>query len=234
MKTAAIMQPYFFPYIGYFHLISAADVFVFLDDVQYIDRGWSNRNRILVNGSDHMVTLPVKSGPRSAAYNEREYCLDQIERKILRPVRLNYAKAPQFASVMPLVEDTLSFRSANVGRFNANLVDLISRHLGLATSFKFSSEVDGGSDLRGQDRIIAIASAVGAERYINAAGGRSLYSPQAFDAAGLELRFIHSQISPYAQFSNSPVLGLSILDVLMFNSVDSIRENLWAWELATP
>lgn len=234
MITAAIMQPYFFPYIGYFHLIAASDVFVFFDDVQYIDRGWSNRNRILINGKAHTVTLPVRGAPREAAYSEREYCLDQIERSILRPIRFNYAKAPQFASVMPLIEDVLSYPSPNVARFNGNLVEKISRFLRLTTEFRFSSEIEVGTDLSAQNRIIAVTSAIGATRYINAAGGQALYSAAAFDAAGIELKFIQSELVPYAQFSGDPMVGLSIIDVLMFNSVDAILEKLWVWNLASP
>ena len=234
MKTAAIMQPYFFPYIGYFHLIAAADIFVFFDDVQYIDRGWSNRNRILVHGKAHTVTLPVKSAPRENAYSEREYCLDQIERSILKPIRFNYAKAPQFSSVMPLIEEILSYPSPNVARFNANLVEKVSRLLRLTTDFRFSSEIEVGANLKAQDRIIAVTSAIGAARYINAAGGQSLYSKEAFDAAGIDLKFIQSEMVPYAQFSDDPVVGLSIIDVLMFNSVDAILEKLWMWNLALP
>jgi hypothetical protein len=234
MKTAAIMQPYFFPYIGYFHLVAAADVFVLFDDVQYIDRGWSNRNRILINGKAHTVTLPVQAASRDAAYSEREYCLDQIERSILKPIRFNYAKAPQFASVMPLIEDILSYPSSNVARFNGNLVEKISRFLRLTTEFRFSSDIETGADLKAQDRIIAVASAMGAARYVNAAGGQALYSAAAFDAVGIELRFIQSELIPYAQFSGDPVVGLSIVDVLMFNSVDAILEKLWVWNLTSP
>ncbi|MES2253768.1 MAG: WbqC family protein [Pseudomonadota bacterium] len=234
MRTAAIMQPYFFPYIGYFHLIAAADVFVHFDDVQYIEHGWSNRNRILIQGKAHTVTLPVRGAPKEATYSQREYCIDQIERSILRPIRMNYARAPQFASVMPLIEDILSYRASNVARFNSNLVEKISRFLRLTTDFRFSSEIEIGADLRAQDRVIAKLSAIGATQYINAAGGQSLYSKEAFDAAGIDLKFIQSELVPYTQFSNDPVVGLSIIDVLMFNSVDAILEKLWVWNLALP
>lgn len=234
MRTAAIMQPYFFPYIGYFHLVAAADVFVLFDDVQYIDRGWSNRNRILVQGKAHTITLPVQNAPREATYSGREYCLDQIERSILKPIRFNYAKAPQFASVMPLIEDILSYPSSNVARFNGNLLERISRFLRLTTDFRFSSEIEVSTDLKAQDRIIAVTSAVGADRYINAAGGQALYSAAAFDAVGIELKFIQSELVPYSQFSGDPIVGLSIIDVLMFNSVDAILEKLWVWNLALP
>jgi hypothetical protein len=234
MRTAAIMQPYFFPYIGYFHLVAAAEIFVFLDDVQYIDRGWSNRNRILISGKAHTVTLPVQGAPREAAYSEREYCLDQIERSILRPIRFNYAKAPQFSSVMPLIEEILSYPSSNVARFNGNLVEKVSRFLRLTTDFRYSSQIEIGAELRAQDRIVAITSAIGATRYINTAGGQALYSAAAFDAAGIDLKFIQSELVPYTQFSDDPVIGLSIIDVLMFNSVDAILEKLWAWNLTLP
>jgi hypothetical protein len=228
------MQPYFFPYIGYFHLVSSADVFIFFDDVQYIDRGWSNRNRILVNGKAHTITLPVQAGPRSATYRERDYCLENIERSILRPIRFNYAKAPQFSLVMPLIEDILSYESSNVALFNGNLIEKISKYLGISTEFKFSSDIGVDASLKAQDRIIAIARAIGTDRYINPAGGRGLYSAAAFDAAGVELRFLEPELISYSQFSPDPVLGLSIIDVLMFNSVESIRQRLWSWELASP
>jgi hypothetical protein len=227
VTAVAAMQPYFFPYIGYFQMVDAVDRFVFLDDVQYIDRGWSNRNRILGQGAAQMITFPVRKASRDLLYREREYCIEEAERSVLKPIRYNYGRAPNFGAVMPLIESIMAFPSPNVAEFNANLIETIARYLRIDTQFVASSALDVDPALRGQSRILAICKAQGADLYVNASGGVELYDRAGFEAEGIELRFIAADLRPYRQLGHEPLVGLSIIDVLMFNSVDSIRTELW-------
>jgi WbqC-like protein family len=83
----SIMQPYFFPYIGYFQLAACSDIFVFHDDVQYIKGGWVNRNRILRDGQPRWLTLPVRKGASRLTIQQRQYQLDEpVTARVLRRV----------------------------------------------------------------------------------------------------------------------------------------------------
>lgn len=228
MTTVAVMQPYFFPYIGYFQLIDAADVFVHFDDVQYIDRGWSNRNRILNSGKAQLLTYPVKNASRDLPYKEREYrAADKDQADLIRAIEYAYVKAPQFGSVMPLLEGIVGFTESNVAAFNANLIQTVCAYLGIPTQLVFSSSLGVAPALRAQAKIIETCRRLGADRYVNASGGVALYDREAFAQVGMELAFIAPELQPYRQFKNEPIVGLSVIDVIMFNSVDEVRGRLW-------
>jgi hypothetical protein len=120
----SIMQPYFFPYIGYFQLIAQSDVFVFYDDVQYIKGGWVNRNRILRNGEPCWLTLPVRKEAFRLAINQRSYELERATvGRVLRRIAAAYLKAPRFEVIFPCVEELVNFGDANVAAFNMNLIE---------------------------------------------------------------------------------------------------------------
>ena len=226
-KTVATMQPYFFPYLGYFQLILKSDVFVFLDDVQYIKRRWINRNRILLDGAPHWLTLPVREGGSELAINQRYYRLDRaIINKTLRRIEAAYRKAPRFAAIFPLLEDALRFDDANVAAFNANLIGRLATQLGIATPLERSSEIVEDVRLAGQERIIEICRCLGATDYLNPIGGAGLYRAGRFAEAGLGLRLLQPRIPAYPQFGVPPVPDLSVIDALMFNSDDALAHLL--------
>lgn len=225
VKTIAIMQPYFLPYIGYFQLFDAADVFVFLDDVQYIKRGWVNRNRILVNGSPLYITLPVSRETSSRSIRECVFSIDEIEKtkkNILLTIQRSYAKAPFFESVCPLIEKIINNETSNVSEFTQFSIRSVLSFLGIEFTLLRSSELNINKSAKGQDRIIAITKALQGARYINAIGGIELYNSADFMKEGIELKFIYPQIVPYRQFQNEFVPNLSIIDVLMFNSKQEV------------
>lgn len=228
----SMMQPYFFPYIGYFQLIANADVFVFLDDVQYIKRGWVNRNRILKEGMPDWFILPVLQAPHEYPINQRVYQLTKPNlRYLARRIEATYAKAPQFPEVFPLLQRVLGFDDANVARFNINSLEQTARFIGLDTKFITSSELVSTNDLKGEKRVIDLCRRLGTLRYINPIGGISLYHTDHFRAAGMDLAFLESIPPPYSQFGREPVPSLSIIDVMMFNDVDAIRNMLPAFRL---
>jgi hypothetical protein len=219
----SIMQPYFFPYIGYFQLIAQSDVFVFYDDAQYINRGWVNRNRILRDGKACWITLPVVSGHRDFAINQRRYRLDPADIcRFLRQIEAAYGKAPRFREMFPLVHEIMEFGEANIAAFNTNLLKRIAAHLGIRTRFVLSSGIDKDDQLTGQDRIVDICKRLGAIHYVNAIGGTHLYQAERFEREGLKLCFLKTTVSSYPQLGLALVPFLSIIDTLMLSSVEVI------------
>jgi hypothetical protein len=230
--TVAIMQPYFFPYIGYFQLVGAVDTFVIYDDVNFAPGHWMTRNRILLHGAEQRITLSVRGASQNARIGELELADAPRQRsKLLRTLQHAYARAPRYAEVMPLLESALHCTETNLARYLAHTLRVICDHLGLAPRFRYASELAVAGSLRAQARIIAIATRLGARRYINLIGGRHLYDATSFAAAGLELRFLQPQLLPYPQGRADFVPSLSIIDVLMHLPPAHIRPLLAAYEL---
>jgi len=233
MKKVAIMQPYLFPYIGYWQLLNAADEFVILDDVQYINRGWINRNRILVDGRDHLFTFSVVKAAQTQKINERFFSADfQAEKtKFLKTLRYAYAKAPFFAQGMELIARSLEFSAGNIAVNIGKNLAVIAEYLDISTKTSFASGIDCNKELKAQDYILAINDKLGSDVYINPSGGVELYEKAAFAQHNIELCFLKSDPISYKQFRDSFVANLSIIDVIMFNSCVEIKEMLGRYEL---
>ncbi|MBI4809583.1 MAG: WbqC family protein [Nitrosomonadales bacterium] len=223
MKSVAIMQPYFMPYIGYFQLIAAVDQFIVYDNIKYTKKGWINRNRMLQNGKDVMFTLPLKSGPDSLDVCERELAADFNREKMLNQFKEAYRRAPYFGQTFPLLEQIVHFEDRNLFRFLHHSITRICEHLEIPTKILVSSGIAIDHGLKNQDRVLALCEAVGATTYVNAIGGIELYSREVFRARGVELRFIKSKEFEYGQFGDPFVPWLSIVDVLMFNPLDAVK-----------
>ncbi len=228
---AAIMQPYFFPYIGYFQLMSAVDTFVFFDDVQYIDRGWVNRNRILARGEPQWWTFPVRKGSRSLNIDQRQYVLDDQARKdALHSIRVHYAQAPAYESVMPRIEAMFARDCANVAEFNAASLKDIAGLLGIECRFLASSDIARGGT-RGEEAILAICESLGVTAYLNPIGGVQLYDHERFRSYSIELGFVKTRQHCYRQTSAEYVPFLSVVDVLMHVGVEGARQLLSAFDI---
>jgi WbqC-like protein family len=219
-----VMQPYFLPYIGYFQLIAAVDSFIVYDNIQYTKHGWINRNRLLRNGEPALFSLPLKRASDFAAVRERELAVDFKPEKLLNQFVGAYRKAPYFGATMPLIEEILRCGETNLFRLLHGSIERLCRHLNIETPITISSDVAIDHGLTKQDKVLALCREIRAETYVNAIGGVELYSPEGFRSAGVELRFIRTKPSEYAQFDNEFVPALSILDVLMFNSLEAVRK----------
>jgi len=227
------MQPYFFPYIGYFQLIAAVDVFVVYDDVQFIKNGWINRNRILLNNAASWITLPVERGHLQDNINQRHFVsYKQACVKIMNRLDAAYRKAPYFCEVKCLIESLLALEEDNVAGTLRRQVEQLSRHLGISTKFVGSAEIEKQDvGLNGQDRVIEICRAMKASEYYNSIGGLSLYDPSVFAQSGITLRFLQPQHRIYKQYDNPFVPNLSIIDVLMFNRPEQVGFMLQEFDL---
>ncbi len=228
----AIMQPYIFPYIGYFQLIKAVDKFVIYDDVNFINRGWINRNRILVNGKDSLFTIPLKEASQNKLINEIEVNWDDAwKAKWFKTLEQSYKKAPFFQQIKPIVEQTLELEKTIFSEIIVENLKLINAYLGITTEIIPSSSIYQNTDLKAQTRILDICLQEKANHYINPIGGIELYQKEIFEEKGMQLNFIKSKPVQYPQLKNDFVPWLSILDVLMFNSVEQIQTFLNSYEL---
>ena len=228
----AVMQPYFFPYVGYFQLIAAVDKFVVFDDVNYINRGWINRNNILVGGKSVLVTLPLKEVSQNKKIYEIDTTSDaKLIDKLVKTVMMNYKKAPFFEPVFTLIQQIFSNKSGSIAELNTIQLKSICAYLNIGSHLVTSSRFYNNDHLKGQDRIMDICNQENADIYINPIGGTELYKRENFEQKGIQLFFIKSQMIEYRQFNHPFVPWLSIIDVLMFNSVEQTREILKQYQL---
>lgn len=218
------MQPYFFPYIGYFQLIASADLFIVYDNIQYTKKGWINRNRILTAHGEAMISLPLKRDSDYLDVRDRELAGDFRRDKLLNQIRSAYRGAPHFVVTMELVERVVAHDTQSLFDFLHNSIVLTCRQLGIETPIEVSSHIPVDHSLKGQEKVLAICSAVGADAYVNAIGGRELYARNAFAEAGIELSFLQSRLQEYPQGGSPFAPWLSIIDVMMYNSLEAVRQ----------
>lgn len=224
----AIMQPYLFPYLGYFKLIRAVDAFVVYDDVNYIKAGWINRNYILANGERQLITLPLQGASQNKLINQVEV---GGPHKILQSLRHCYSNAPHFNTVYPILEDILAQTEMNLARFLDYQLRRLCDYLGLCPQWHISSALAKDNELRGQDKILSICEKLGATHYINVSGGKALYDQPSFTARGLQLSFIQPRAVSYRQFGLDFVPSLSIIDVMMLNGREQCTKLLEEYDL---
>jgi hypothetical protein len=220
----AIMQPYLFPYLGYFQLIHAVDTFVIFDDVNYINKGWINRNRILVNGMEHLFTLQLNKASQNVLINE--ISAGENGRALLKTIELAYKKAPHFKAAFPIVERVLLSEEKKLHRLIGHSLVQISGYLGIETEFRYSSEIEKDNALRAQARIINLCEVLNAGTYINPINGRDLYSREEFEQHQIELYFLQTGSIHYRHCADPFVPWLSIIDVMMHNSASEISTML--------
>lgn len=226
-----IMQPYFLPYIGYFQLLNAVDKYVIYDNIQYTKKGWINRNRILQNGKDLMITISLEKDSDYLDIKDRCLSVGFDKKKLLNQIRESYRKAPYFDMLMPLIERIVNYDDTNLFHYIDNSIREICKYLDIKTEIIISSTLDIDHSLKGQDKVIAICKELKATDYYNAIGGQELYSPEEFKKENINLYFISSNPIEYKQFANEFVPWLSILDVMMFNSLENIHKILDNYKL---
>ena len=227
-----IMQPYFFPYIGYWQLINAVDKFVLLDDVNFIMRGYINRNNILLNGKAHLFSVPLEKPSQNKLINEIRLNFSNKEKEtFLKTITMAYKKAPYFNSIYPIIERIIKNPQNDLTQYIKFSIEEIKNYLNIKTEIKLSSDIKKDNTLKAQDRILEINKNLKSNIYINAIGGQELYDTQEFKKNGIDLYFIKTKYFKYQQFKNEFVPNLSIIDILMFNPIEKIKEILDNYEL---
>lgn len=229
----AIMQPYFFPYVGYFQLMDAADEFVVYDNIEYTKKGWINRNRILVNGKDVQITLPLKKD--SDYLNIKDRFLSDIwpdeRNKMLNKIKEAYRKAPYFVQVFPIIENVVLCEEKNLFKFILNSIEIIKSYLDIKTPLIISSTIEIDHNLKSENKVLAICRARKADIYLNPIGGTELYNKAEFKKENVKLEFHKTDDIVYKQFDNDFIPFMSIVDVMMFNPKEKIREYLKAFSV---
>jgi len=229
IKKIAIMQPYLFPYLGYFQLLAAVDVFVFYDDVNFIKGGWIQRNYILSQEKKLLFSIPLKKSSSNKDINDIQIdsrLYGYWNKKFLKTLEQNYKKAPHFDAVYPMVENLLNGNYRNISEMAANSITVIKKYLNLEVELKFSSNLIKNNNKKGETKVIEICKTLNISNYINPYGGKSLYNKDYFSKNSVELSFIKSKEIKYKQFGKKFEPNLSIIDVLMFNSKEEVKEML--------
>lgn len=223
-SSLSIIQPYIFPYLGYFHLIESTDKIVFYDDVNYIKRGWINRNRILLNSTDFLFTIPTLKASQNKLINEIKPIIDEKwKRKFYNNLDFAYKKAPYYSDVIKLVKETIETEYTDITDLCIKSIEMVYSYLG--KSFNYVKSSDYSPETKGlekADRLIEITKKAGSKKYSNTIGGQTLYNKQYFNQKGVELSFVKSKLEEYKQFDNDFIIGLSIIDILMFNDKKTV------------
>lgn len=226
-----IMQPYFFPYLGYWQLLNAVDKYVLYDNIQYTKKGWFNRNRFLQNGKDVLFTIPLKKDSDYLNVINREISENFDKKKLLSQFQNAYSKAPYLKDTMQIIESIINYNEDNLFYYLYNSILIVKNYLNISTPIIISSSIDCNHQLKGQNKVLEICKSMKTNIYINAIGGQDLYEKDVFKQEGIELKFLKMNEIKYKQFSNEFIPNLSIIDVMMFNSPEKIKEMLDDYEL---
>lgn len=227
--TLAIMQPYLFSYIGYWQLINAVDTFVIFDDVNFIKKGYINRNSILVGGKLQQITLELIGASQNKLINEIK--VGNNSQKLLKTIEMSYKKAPYFDNVFSIIEDILNQEESNLAKFIGYSLQKISNYLEIDTKFIYSSSIEKDNSLKAQNKILDICKKLDATDYINAIGGKELYDKDKFEKQNIKLNFLEPEIQKYMQLESEFISYLSIIDIIMFNNKDNISKMLMQYKL---
>lgn len=214
-RTVAIMQPYFFPYAGYFRLLARSELFVIYDCVQFPRRGWVHRNQLPdFNGVPQWLTLPLLKAPQDVLIRDLQFPTNA--QAVLAERLQTFPLTSHDPAVKAELMGVLLGTKQNVVDYIVSTLAFVARHLGLPWTVIRSSSLEVPESFRGQDRIIEIARRVGTRRYINPPGGRDLYDGEAFARQGMALDFLPS-------YSGR---GGSILGRLLAEDRDALRRDI--------
>ena len=225
------MQPYFMPYIGYWQLMHSVDKFVIYDEIEYTKKGWINRNRMLMNNKDFVFTIPLKKDSDYNFVSKREISSDFNRNKLYAQIKSSYSKALYYKEVIDTVSDIINYEDSNLFNFILNSINKINQYLNLDPNIVISSSIEFDNNLKGEDKVISICKKLNSTKYINPIGGVDMYSKDRFEKKGIELYFLKSDSILYKQFDNEFIPWLSILDVMMFNSIEEIKVMLKRYTL---
>lgn len=229
-KKLAIMQPYIFPYVGYFSLINSSDKILFYDDVNFIKRGWIHRQRILINGKDHLFTIPLNKPSQNKKINQIEISKNEGREKIIKSIETAYKKAPYFKEVFPIIKKVILGNYTHIDEMAISSLVAVCEYLNIEINYDRTSKADPNS--QGQEkceRLASITKALGFSNYINVIN--DMYDKETFKSKGVNLFFNDHKIKSYNQFGKPFVSHLSIIDVLMFNSIIDTKKLILSYQV---
>lgn len=222
----AIMQPYFMPYLGYWQLINVVDSFVIYDNIEYTKNGYIRRNNYLLNGKSKTFSLSLKKDSDYLNICERVLSENFDKNKLLNQISASYKKAPYYDTVFELLKKIVFYSDDNLFNYIFNSIYIICDYLDIKTKLIISSTIEINHELKCQNKVLAFCDYFKCEKYISATGGKHLYSYADFSRNNCKLIYIKIGDIKYKQFDDNFVPNLSIIDVLMFNSKDDIKQML--------
>ena len=233
----AIMQPYFFPHLAYFQLMKEADEWIVFDEIQFIDKGWINRNRILHPNEEKQwqyFTLPLTGRKQFSRISELEIHPEKNwEAEIFGKLTHLKKKAPFYRDTLAFLEECFEEKTANLSVFLSHTLRKCAQKLEISTPIKVQSEMGmvGLQSTHPGQWAVSISAACGATEYINPLGGAEIFKKAEFDAANIKLKLLKGGQLSYTQRNRQFVPGLSIIDVLMWNSAEEVRELMTQYEV---
>lgn len=230
----AIMQPYLFPYIGYFSLIKNTDFFVFFDTPQYIRKGWINRNRILsTNGDVTYFTVPIQKADRNTPINKSVISYNYDWKvKILGQLKI-YKKAPNYDKVINLVNDVFNTDTMLISDLAIKSIVKTCKYLDIDIKYDIFSKMNLAlPEVKEPDEwVLYITKELGYNTYINPPGGMSFFNREKYQINDVDLQFLVQEIIPYRQNREAFIPALSMIDVMMFCSCNEINEMLCKYKI---
>lgn len=221
------MQPYWFPYIGYWQLISMVDEFVLLDDVNYIKKGWINRNRICLDGKEKYIVKPMIKASQNKKINELEFVNDiKIVEQLSKTLNYAYRKRSRWSDVSGVIENIITCPESKVSDYLENEIRSICHYLGINTKISKSSFYRSQIHEKGQDGILSLCKMLDCDVYINAIGGKKLYNKELFKQSNICLHFINTDYDALSKINKEIHWDYSILEVLAGNSIEDVQKAL--------
>ncbi|WP_434677607.1 WbqC family protein [Pseudomonas sp. R1-18] len=227
MSTLGIMQPYFFPYLGYFQLIDSVKDGIIFDTVRYKRKSWMNRNRILnANGGWQYINVPVKTSEGTLIKDALVIDPPAAQRQICGQLLHYKSKAPFYREVMHLVDSVFSsVHDPAIGELNTRSLSVVCDYLDLNFNWATCSrmQLDLPPIQHAGQWALEISSRLGASRYVNLPGGRDIFVANEWEERGIELRFLAPSSFVYSTAPYNFEENLSILDVLMWNPPQAVK-----------
>lgn len=242
----AIMQPYFFPFIGYFQAINAVDKYILYENLDYIKEGWMSRNRVLIKNKTPSYFSPILEGRSS---NKKIYEIElntnfNWRRKLLNKVFFNYKGSSFFDESYNLIEECINIEGDILFMYNSQIIYKIAEHLEINTEIQYDNKhylpleqklaegiIQNTQYEKKLMRVFEICKQEKANVFVNAIGGRKLYDKKRFKEDGIDLFFVETEEIVYKQFSDDFHPNLSIIDVLMHNGREKTKELLKNYKL---
>lgn len=213
----SIMQPYFFPYLGYFQLIAASDIFVSLDDVNFIKKGWINRNRLVFNNKAVLFSVPLENVSQNRLIRDTRVALTAFalwKDNFIKSVTAFYKKFPFFNEGMSILEAVFAQPVATISDMALASLRTCCNALHITTPIMISSTTPQAANCKKEKKLIAICKSLQADTYLNPIGGVELYSQDMFSQDGIRLQFLKPALPPYTVGKREFIPALSILDVI--------------------
>lgn len=212
------MQPYLFPYVGYFQLIDSVDEFVLYDNVNFIKKGWINRNNIAVNGRPHLFSVPVKNKSQNLVIRDVEIdnqSFSKWRKKFLKTLQMSYGKAQNFDQAFEIVNLCLSEKS-HISALCRDSLTILCEYLEIKANISEASSLPVKKKVGKVENLVGLCNHLGATKYINAPSGKSLYDKEAFSKRGISLEFLQPSVKEYTQTNSKFFMkNLSVIDIIM-------------------